>query len=205
MFSTNGALQRDGRRCRTGLPPCDRLTTGRVQTASLRRAEEETARAPDRARSPRRARGRARRAAAARESNRRAMAGREAPAAEREERQQGVGGRFPERRRLPSRTQRGDAGRDEQRQDDKPTSSASDGSIATRTGAAVVPATSNDARLSQSAMPATVAALTAVTAGPRNRGSGLLIRRIEHIGSRRTGYAGPDATAPRARTRAAVG
>ena len=39
------------------------------------------------------------------------------------------------------------------------TSSASDGSIATRTGAAVVPATSNDARLSHSAVPATVAAL----------------------------------------------
>ncbi len=39
-----------------------------------------------------------------------------------------------------------------------PTSSASDGSIATRTGAAVVPATSNDARLSHSATPAIAAA-----------------------------------------------
>jgi hypothetical protein len=40
-----------------------------------------------------------------------------------------------------------------------PSNSAIDGSIATRTGTAVVPATSNDARLSQSATPATVAAL----------------------------------------------
>ena len=75
---------------------------------------------------------------------------------ESEERQQRVSCGFPER--PAGADHRSHAGCDQQASATNPISSASDGSIATRTGAAVVPATSNDARLNQSATPAIVAA-----------------------------------------------
>ena len=145
-------------------------------------------------------------AAATPVSNRRARAGKEATTAEARKAAAGPRVAPPQNVCPRSRRRRRSAARPaaiSSVMTTNPISSAGDGSIATRMGASVVPATSNDARLIQSAMPATVAALTAVTAGPRKKGSGGFFMALgERIGSRRTSCAGPVPRAPPAPTHA---